>query len=90
MLALLQALCSFSHLPLGFRNRDLRPQVAQLLNTKVGNVYLFSGDDTGNPPVPDTTPATIIAGIQGGSSGAPAKNTDAGTSAKTPPHCVVA
>jgi hypothetical protein len=31
VLALLQALCSFSHLPLGFRNRDLRPQVAQLL-----------------------------------------------------------
>ncbi len=46
-------------------------QVAQLLNTRVGNVYLFSGDDTGNPPIPDTTPATIIAGIQGGSSGAP-------------------
>jgi hypothetical protein len=31
VLALLQALCSFSHLPLGFRNRDLRPQVAHLL-----------------------------------------------------------
>jgi len=31
VLALLQALCSFSHLPLGFRNRDLRPQVAYLL-----------------------------------------------------------
>jgi hypothetical protein len=31
VLALLQALCSFSYLPLGFRNRDLRPQVAHLL-----------------------------------------------------------
>ncbi len=31
VLALLQALCSFSHLPLGFRNRELRPQVAHLL-----------------------------------------------------------
>jgi hypothetical protein len=31
VLALLQALCSFSHLPRGFRNRDLRPQVAHLL-----------------------------------------------------------
>jgi hypothetical protein len=31
VLALLQALCSFSHLPLGFRNRDLRPRVAHLL-----------------------------------------------------------
>jgi hypothetical protein len=29
--ALFQALCSFSHLPLGFRNRDLRPRVAHLL-----------------------------------------------------------
>jgi hypothetical protein len=31
VLALLQALCSFSHLPLGFRNRDLRVRVAHLL-----------------------------------------------------------
>jgi hypothetical protein len=29
--ALLQALCAFNHVPLGFRNRDLRPQVAHLL-----------------------------------------------------------
>jgi hypothetical protein len=31
VLALLQALCAFSHIPLGFRHRELRPQVAQLL-----------------------------------------------------------
>jgi len=31
VLALLQALCGFAHLPAGFRNRDLRPQVAALL-----------------------------------------------------------
>ncbi len=31
VLALLQALCSFAHLPAGFRNRDLRPRVAALL-----------------------------------------------------------
>jgi hypothetical protein len=30
-LALLQALCRFTHLPAGFRNRDLRPHVAALL-----------------------------------------------------------
>jgi hypothetical protein len=30
-MALLQALCGFAHLPQGFRNRDLRPQVAALL-----------------------------------------------------------
>ena len=31
VLALLQALCRFAHLPAGFRNRDLRPHVAALL-----------------------------------------------------------
>lgn len=31
VLALFQALCRFAHLPAGFRNRDLRPQVAALL-----------------------------------------------------------
>jgi hypothetical protein len=31
VLALLQALCRFGHLPQGFRNRDLRPDVAALL-----------------------------------------------------------
>jgi hypothetical protein len=31
VLALLQALCRFAHLPAGFRNRDLRPDVAALL-----------------------------------------------------------
>jgi hypothetical protein len=31
VVALLQALCGFAHLPAGFRNRDLRPQGAALL-----------------------------------------------------------
>jgi hypothetical protein len=31
VVALLQALCGFAHLPAGFRNRDLRPHVAALL-----------------------------------------------------------
>jgi hypothetical protein len=35
VMALLQALCGFAHLPRGFRNRDLRPQVAALL----GDLY---------------------------------------------------
>ncbi len=30
-MALFQALCAFTHLPRGFRNRDLRPQVEALL-----------------------------------------------------------
>ena len=28
-------------------------QVANLLNTKVGNVYVFAGQDSANPPIPD-------------------------------------
>jgi hypothetical protein len=31
VMALLQAICGFAHLPHGFRNRELRPQVAALL-----------------------------------------------------------
>jgi hypothetical protein len=31
VMALFQALCAFTHLPRGFRNRDLRPQVETLL-----------------------------------------------------------
>ena len=31
VLAVLQALCGFAHLPAGFRHRDLRPRVAALL-----------------------------------------------------------
>jgi flagellar hook-associated protein 3 FlgL len=38
-------------------------QVAQLLNTKVGDVYLFSGQDTGHPPIPNTDPAYLAAAV---------------------------
>lgn len=38
-------------------------QVAQLLNTKVGSLYVFAGQDTSNPPVPDTNPATLRAAL---------------------------
>ncbi len=34
-------------------------QVANLLNTKVGDVYVFAGADSGNPPIPDTSSATL-------------------------------
>ena len=34
-------------------------QVAQLLNTKSGDTYVFAGQDTANPPVPDTD-ATVL------------------------------
>lgn len=38
-------------------------RVAQLLNTKVGDVYVFAGQDTGTPPVPDTSPAALAAAL---------------------------
>ena len=34
-------------------------QVAQLLNTKVGDTYIFAGQDTANPPLPSTDPAVV-------------------------------
>ena len=33
--------------------RDALTQVANLLDTKVGNVYVFAGQDSANPPVPN-------------------------------------
>jgi hypothetical protein len=36
VVALLQALCRFAHLPAGFRNRELRPHVAALLGRDLG------------------------------------------------------
>ena len=50
-------------------------QVAQLLNTKVGNIYLFSGSDTSNPPIPNTDPTVIAAAIQASNSGPPFSTT---------------
>ena len=35
-------------------------QVADLINTKIGEVYVFAGQDTSNPPLPDTSPATLV------------------------------
>ena len=38
-------------------------QVAQLLNTKAGDIYVFAGQDTANPPLPDTDPAVVGAAL---------------------------
>lgn len=38
-------------------------QVAQLLNTKAGDVYVFAGQDTANPPVPNTDPTVTGAAL---------------------------
>ncbi len=39
--------------------RSALQQVAQLLNSKLGDVYVFAGQDTGNPPLPSTDPAVL-------------------------------
>ncbi len=35
-------------------------QVADLINTKVGGVFVLAGQDSANPPLPDTSPATLV------------------------------
>lgn len=60
-------------------------QVASLLNTKSGNDYVFAGDDTGNPPVPNaqdptTWPLyTAVQAAMGGLGTVGAAATDAAT-----------
>jgi flagellar hook-associated protein 3 FlgL len=38
-------------------------QVGQLLNSKSGDTYVFAGQDTANPPVPNTDPAVLGAAL---------------------------
>ncbi len=43
--------------------RDALKQVSELLNTRDGDVYVFAGEDTANPPLPDTDPAVVGAAV---------------------------
>lgn len=38
-------------------------RVGQLLNSKAGDVYVFAGQDTGNPPLPDASAAVVGAAV---------------------------
>lgn len=38
-------------------------QVGQLLNSKYGDAYVFAGQDTANPPLPDTSAAVVGAAV---------------------------
>ncbi len=38
-------------------------RIAQLLNSKVGDVYVFAGQDTSNPPVPTTNAAALTSAL---------------------------
>ena len=57
-------------------------QIGDLLNAKSGDIYVFSGKDTSNPPVPNTDPDVMSAGLLSSSSGPPFSST-IGTSATT-------
>ena len=43
--------------------RSALQQVAQLLNSKSGDIYVFSGTDTSNPPVTSTDPAVLSSAL---------------------------
>ncbi len=58
-------------------------QVAQLLNSKVGDTYVFAGQDTANPPVPDTSAATLIPALLGSDTAAPPFSATLGTAVPT-------
>ncbi len=57
------------------RARNGLEQVANLLNAKVGNVYVFAGNDTANPPIPDTSAGSLVPALLGGTTGAPFSTT---------------
>lgn len=46
-------------------------QVASLLNSKIGNVYVFAGEDTGTPPIAYMSAAALVPALLAGSTGAP-------------------
>lgn len=50
-------------------------QVGDLLNSQVGDIYVFAGQDTSNPPVPNTDPAVMSTGLLNGSGSAPFSST---------------
>ena len=48
---------------IGTAAKSALAQVSQLLNTRDGNVYIFAGQDTSNPPLPSTDPAVVGAAV---------------------------
>ncbi len=51
--------------------RDALERMAGLLNSKVAGTYVFAGQDTANPPVPNASAAALIPALLGGASPAP-------------------
>ena len=54
-------------------------QVAQLLNSKAGDLYVFAGQDTANPPVPNTNSTVVAAALLASDTAAPPFSTTIGT-----------
>ena len=50
-------------------------QVGDLLNTKSGDIYVFAGQDTSNPPIPNTDPTVMSTGLLSGTGSAPFSST---------------
>ena len=51
--------------------RTALERVAGLLNSKVGDTYVFAGQDTANAPVPNTSAAALIPALLAGTAPAP-------------------
>jgi len=58
-------------------------RVSQLLNSKVGDVYVFAGQDTGNPPVPDTSVGAVSAAVLASDTATAPFSASLGTAAPT-------
>lgn len=58
-------------------------QVAQLLNSKAGDIYVFAGQDTANPPIPNTDPAAVGADLLASDTATPPFSTTIGTAVPT-------
>ena len=59
--------------------RSALQQVGQLLNTRVGDVYVFAGQDSANPPVPDTSPGVLATALLASDTATPPFSTTLGT-----------
>lgn len=54
-------------------------EVSQLLNSKYGDVYVFAGQDTGNPPIPDPSVAAVTTAVLASDTATPPFSATIGT-----------
>ena len=63
--------------------RNALEQVAGLLNSKVGDAYVFAGQDSANPPVPDTGSAALVPALLSAAPGTAPFSATLGTAVPT-------